>query len=76
MGLTKDELILIDKITKEILSQSEAYWNNDFLARQIVDDAWRASVDIRFKQHLIERYLTSLDILKDRDMILGFRIGS
>lgn len=33
-------------------------WHDpDFTARQIVDDAWRAGIDIQFKQHLVESWL-------------------
>ena len=32
----------------------------DFAARQIVDDCWRAGVDIQFQQHLVEGLLRGL----------------
>jgi len=32
-------------------------WDPDMTARQIVDNAWRAGIDIRFKQHLVEHWL-------------------
>lgn len=55
-SLTKSELILVGNLAKEIL-KGPHHWNADFLARQIVDDAWRSGIDIRSKQHLVETWL-------------------
>lgn len=49
-------------VTKEVaggrkLTRDEA----DFTARQVVDDCWRAGVDIQFQQHLIEGVLWGLN---------------
>ena len=45
----------VSKITMNVLSTSEMDAN--FSARQIVDDAIRVGIDIRFQQHLVEAIL-------------------
>ncbi len=56
VSLTKNEIKLVGDLAKEILKGPHK-WDADFLARQIVDDAWRAGTNIQFKQHLVEAWL-------------------
>lgn len=35
-------------------------WDPDFAARQVVDDCFRAGLDIRFKQHLVEALIAEM----------------
>lgn len=41
---------------------TDGRWDANMAARQIVDNAWRAGIDIRFKQHLVERWLSENEI--------------
>lgn len=49
-------------VTKEVAGGRKLTRDGaDFAARQVVDDCWRAGVDIQFQQHLIEGVLWGLN---------------
>jgi hypothetical protein len=41
--------------------------DDDFIARQVVDDLWRLGVDVTFSQHIIEEVVRAFDRHVPRD---------
>jgi hypothetical protein len=53
--LTQEEVTFVQEEAVRLGLQKD--WDTDMTARQIVDNAWRAGIDIQFKQHLVEAWV-------------------
>jgi len=52
--LLRPAIPFLTRRVKELRAEGD-YDDSDYLARQLVDDAWREGIDIQFAQHLVER---------------------
>lgn len=62
-GASLDQIVnTVADVTKEVVGDRKLTCDEaDFTARQIVDDCWRAGVDVQFQQHIIEGVLWGLN---------------
>lgn len=57
--LTPDEEAAVRRQLDAYRAAGVTEFDPDFTARQVVDDCFRAGLDIRFKQHLVEQLIAS-----------------